>query len=102
MKYFYLLAVVSLLQSCVVYYNTDEIRNSMNNNIAQIEGNYSLAKDDFTEKNELYNELKSNVLNINDDSFKLDEIADKTIRGDNLKKKLLKISNTLKTLKNLK
>ena len=38
MKYFYLLTVVSLLQSCVVYYNTDEIRNSMNNNIAQIEG----------------------------------------------------------------
>ena len=71
MKYFYLLTAVSLLQSCVVYYNTDEIRNSMNNNIAQIEGNYSLAKDDFTEKNGLYNELKNNVLDINNDSFKL-------------------------------
>ena len=43
----------------------------MNNNIAQIEGNYSLAKDDFTEKNGLYNELKNNVLDINNDSFKL-------------------------------
>ena len=41
------------------------------------------------------------ILN-NDDSFKLDEITDKSIRGDNLKKKLLRISNTLKTLKNLK
>ncbi len=41
------------------------------------------------------------ILN-NDDSFKLDEITDKSIRGDNLKKKLLKISNTLKTLKDLK
>ena len=71
MKYFYLLTAVSLLQSCVVYYKTDEIRNSMNNNIAQIEGNYSLAKDDFTEKNELYDGLKSNVLDMNDDSFKL-------------------------------
>ena len=71
MKYFYLLTAVSLLQSCVVYYNTDEIRNSMNNNIAQIEGNYSLAKDDFTEKNVLYNGLKSNVLDMNDDSFKI-------------------------------
>jgi hypothetical protein len=71
MKYFYLLTVVNLLQSCVVYYNTDEIRNSMNNNIAQIEGNYSLAKGDYTEKNELYNGLKSKVLDINDDSFKL-------------------------------
>ena len=59
------------MQSCVVYYNTDEIRNSMNNNIAQIEGNCSLAKDDFTEKNGLYNELKNNVLDINNDSFKL-------------------------------
>ena len=71
MKYFYLLTVGSLLQSCVVYYNTDEIRNSMDNNIAQIEGNYSLANDDFTEKNKLYNGLKSNVLDVNDDSFKL-------------------------------
>ena len=43
----------------------------MNNNIAQIEGNCSLAKDDFTEKNGLYNELKNNVLDINNDSFKL-------------------------------
>ena len=41
------------------------------------------------------------ILN-NDDSFKLDEIIDKSIRGANLKKKLLKISNTLKTLKDLK
>ncbi|MGB1647009.1 MAG: hypothetical protein ACPG9I_06885 [Crocinitomicaceae bacterium] len=71
MKYFYMLTAVSLLQSCVVYYNTDEIRNTMNNNIAQIEGNYSIAKADFTEKNELYNGLKSNVLDMNDDSFKL-------------------------------
>ena len=41
------------------------------------------------------------ILN-NNDSFKLDEITDKSIRGDNLKKKLLKISNTLKTLKDFK
>lgn len=71
MKYFYLLTAVSLLQSCVVYYNTDEIRKTMSNSIAQIEGNYSLEKGDFIEKNGLYNELKSNVLDVNDDSFKL-------------------------------
>lgn len=71
MKYFHLLTAVSLLQSCVVYYNTDEIRKTMSNSIAQIEGNYSLSKGDFTEKNGLYNELKSNVLDVNDDSFKL-------------------------------
>ena len=35
-------------------------------------------------------------------SLELDEIADKTIRAENLKNKLIKISNSLKKLKNLK
>ena len=98
MKYFYLLTVVSLLQSCVVYYNTDEIRNSMNNNIAQIEGNYSLAKDDFTEKNGLYNELKSNVLDINDDSFKL--LSEKKNSFDDAYQNLLDKKEALNSTKN--
>ena len=38
------------------------------------------------------------ILN-NDDSLKLDEIADKSIKTENLKIKLLNISNKLKTLK---
>ena len=39
------------------------------------------------------------ILN-NEDSLKLDEIADKSIRTENLRNKLLKISNTLRELKN--
>ncbi|MDA9697108.1 MerR family transcriptional regulator [Candidatus Pelagibacter sp.] len=39
------------------------------------------------------------ILN-NDDSLKLDEIADKSIRTENFKNKLIKISNKLKELKN--
>ena len=39
------------------------------------------------------------ILN-NEDSLKLDEIADKSIRTENLKIKLVKISNKLKELKN--
>ena len=39
------------------------------------------------------------ILN-NEDSLKLDEIADKSIRTKNLKKKLVNISNKLKALKN--
>ena len=39
------------------------------------------------------------ILN-NEDSLKLDEIADKSIRTENLKYKLLNISNKLKELKN--
>ena len=39
------------------------------------------------------------ILN-NEDSLKLDEIADKSIRPENLRNKLLKISNKLKELKN--
>ena len=39
------------------------------------------------------------ILN-NEDTLKLDEIADKSIRTENLRNKLLKISNKLKELKN--
>ena len=39
------------------------------------------------------------ILN-NQDSLQLDELADKSIRTENLKNKLLKISNKLKELKN--
>ena len=39
------------------------------------------------------------ILN-NEDSLKLDEIADKSIRTENFKNKLIKISNKLKELKN--
>ena len=86
------------MQSCVVYYNTDEIRNSMNNNIAQIEGNYSLAKDDFTEKNGLYNELKSNVLDMNDDSFKL--LSEKKNSFDDAYQNLLDKKEAMNNTKN--
>ena len=41
------------------------------------------------------------ILN-NEDSLKLDEIADKSIKAENLKIKLKKISNKLKSLKELK
>lgn len=69
MKFFYLLFIVSLLQSCVVYYKTNDMRNSMNNNIAQIEANYSLTKSDYLDKKILYQDLESNVLDKNDNSF---------------------------------
>ena len=39
------------------------------------------------------------ILN-NEDSLKLDEIADKSIRAENLRNKLIKISNKLKEIKN--
>ena len=41
------------------------------------------------------------ILN-NEDSLKLDEMADKSIKAENLKNKLLNISNKIKNLKNLK
>ena len=41
------------------------------------------------------------ILN-NEDSLKLDEMVDKSIKAENLKNKLLKISNRIKYLKNLK
>ena len=41
------------------------------------------------------------ILN-NEDSLKLDEIADKSIKAENLKNKLLNISNKIRSLKNIK
>ena len=41
------------------------------------------------------------ILN-NEDSLKLDEMADKSIKAENLKNKLLNISNKIKNLKTLK
>ena len=41
------------------------------------------------------------ILN-NEASLKLDEIADKSIKAENLRNKLIKISNSLKNLKNIK
>ena len=41
------------------------------------------------------------ILN-SEDSLKLDEMADKSIKAENLKNKLLNISNKIKNLKNLK
>ena len=41
------------------------------------------------------------ILN-NEDPLKLDEIADKSIKAENLKNKLLNISNKIKSLKNIK
>ena len=42
-----------------------------------------------------------NILN-NNDALKLDESIDKSIKGKNLKNKLIRISNSLKTLKNIR
>ena len=42
-----------------------------------------------------------NILN-NNDALKLDESIDKSIKGQNLKNKLIRISNSLKTLKNIR
>ena len=47
------------------------MRNTMNDNIAQIEQNYSLTKSDYTEKNQLYKGLESNVLDKKENSFTL-------------------------------
>ncbi len=41
------------------------------------------------------------ILN-NEGSLKLDELADKSIKAENFKNKLIKISNTIKNLKKLK
>ena len=87
MKLFYLLLIVSLLQSCVVYYNTNDMRNTMNDNIAQIESNYSLTKSDYLEKNQLYKGLESNVLDKKENSFTL--ISKKKSEFDNAYQSLL-------------
>jgi len=47
-----------LLDSCVVLYKTQDIRNTINSNVDQTNQNYSKVKADYEQKNKIFETLK--------------------------------------------
>lgn len=93
------------LNSCVMYYNTSEIRNNLKKNIEQINSVADKAKSDFKNKSNTYKDLSEFILDKNLEPFKpiSDEmknlnnyftaINDKKIEVLALKKRFEKITN---------
>jgi len=47
-----------LLDSCIVLYKTQDIRNTINSNVDQTNQNYSKVKADYEQKNKIFETLK--------------------------------------------
>lgn len=58
-----------LLDSCVVLYKTQDIRNTINSNVDQTNQNYSKVKADYEQKNKVFETLKSSIISVTDPSF---------------------------------
>jgi len=54
--------VLSSLSSCVVYYKTDDLRNTIDKTITQANNNYTEANRDYQEKKRIYFGLKNNIV----------------------------------------
>jgi len=69
-----------VLNSCVVFYKTQDIRNTINTNVSQTNQNYSKVKGDYEEKNEIFENLKRSILDLEATSFMT--ISEKKIAFD--------------------
>ena len=102
---FFLALIFIVLNSCVMYYNTSEIRNNFKKNIDQFNSIVDKAKNDFKNKSNTYKDLSEFILDRNLEPFKSisDEmknlnnyftaINDKKIEVLALKKRFEKITN---------
>mgnify|MGYP001341425018 FL=1 len=102
---FFLALIFIVLNSCVMYYNTSEIRNNFKKNIDQFNRIADKSKSDFKNKSNTYKDLSEFILDRNLEPFKSisDEmknlnnyftaINDKKIEVLALKKRFEKITN---------
>ena len=102
---FFLTLIFIVLNSCVMYYNTSEIRNNFKKNIDQFNRIADKSKSDFKNKSNTYKDLSEFILDRNLEPFKSisDEmknlnnyftaINDKKIEVLALKKRFEKITN---------
>ena len=67
---FFLVLMFIGLNSCVMYYNTNEIRNNFKKNINQINNIADKAKNDFKNKSNIYKDLSGFILDRNLEPFK--------------------------------
>ena len=69
-----------VLNSCVVFYKTQDIRNTINTNVSQANQNYSKVKGDYEDRSEIFKNLKKSILDLQASSFKT--ISEKKIALD--------------------
>ena len=69
-----------VLNSCVVFYKTQDIRNTINTNVSHTNQNYSKVKGDYEERNEIFENLKRSILDLEATSFMT--ISEKKIAFD--------------------
>ena len=67
---FFLALIFTALNSCVMYYNTNEIRNNFKKNINQINNIADKAKNDFKNKSNIYKDLSGFIIDRNLEPFK--------------------------------
>ena len=69
-----------VLNSCVIFYETQDIRNTINTNVSQTNQNYLKVKGDYEKKNKIFENLKRSILDLEAPSFKT--ISEKNIALD--------------------
>ena len=67
---FFLVLIFIVLNSCVMYYNTSEVRNNFKKNITQINNIVAKASIDYKTKYNTYKDLSGSVLDRNLEPFK--------------------------------
>ena len=93
-----LLSLVFILNSCVVYYTTSEVRTNFQKNINQINKIHQELKSDYVKKTKIYNELSYHIINPNLDPFK--NITTKKKEFDKIYQKITIKKDEIISLKN--
>ena len=97
MKLIVFLTSILLLQSCVMYYNTNDLRNNLDGNLDQIDENFKSIESDYGKKTEAYLSLKEQIVDVSTEPFA--SITDKKSALDQSYHELKEKESTLKRLK---
>jgi len=69
MKKILLLFSLFLFSSCVMYYNTNDLRNNLDGNLDQIDENFKSIESDYGKKTEAYLSLKEQIVYVSAEPF---------------------------------
>lgn len=64
------LSITLILSSCVMYYNTNDVRNDLNENINITKENYAKVENDYKEKSKIYESLSDDIVDVTKNPFK--------------------------------
>ena len=92
------ICMVLLFSSCVMYYNTNDVRNDLNANINATKTNYSNVEIDYKEKIKIYEGLSDDIVDVTQNPFK--SIANKKNTFDEAYQKIRRKKDLLYSYKN--